>query len=65
MNVLSANLDFKKLNGLPKPLVTGFLATNVVLVLSGVSPRYAVLSTMLIGSHTVFGLLILRPYLHD
>ena len=65
MNVLSANLDFKKLNGLPKPLVTGFLAANVVLVLSGVSPRYAVLATMLIGSHTVFGLLILGHYLHD
>jgi hypothetical protein len=65
MNVLSANLDFKKLNGLPKPLVTGFLAANGVLVLSGVSPRYAVLATMLIGTHTVFGLLILRHYLQD
>lgn len=65
MNVLATNLDFKKLNGLPNPLVTGFLAANGALMLSGVSPRYAVLATMLIGSHTVFGLLILRHYLHD
>ena len=65
MNVLPTNLDFKKLAGLPKPLVTAFLAANGALMLSGVSPRYAVLATMLIGSHTVFGLLILRHYLHN
>ena len=65
MNVLNTNLDFKRLNGLPKPLVTAFLAANGALMLSGVSPRYAVLATMLIGSHTVFGLLILRHYLYD
>ena len=65
MNVLPTNLDFKKLAALPKPLVNTFLAANGALVLSGVSPKYAVLATMLIMSHTVFGLLILRRYLHD